>query len=141
MKAILILSITCMVASGIFGFADFANDLNNGTLVKYDEGETVVKQTATKANSISERPQINKLRKTSQSAPEETNSDKKANESTSENESAESTINTDKIQLKYFSRGRPYIEEAIVEPEPDSNLTEGVTQLPSSENSSLEIPK
>lgn len=97
MKAILNLSITCMVAAGLYGFADFASDLNDGNLIRYDEGNNAAKL---KVVSNSKR---NKL---------ELPLDKKKKEAaTSENPSEETSIDPDRLQMKYFSRGMPVVEE------------------------------
>lgn len=115
MKAILNLSITCMVAAGLYGFADFASDLNDGTLIRYEEGSN-----STKLKELSNNK--NKRSKLAVAL----NGKKEQAENNTPNED-ESTIDPDKLQMKYFSRGAPVFseEELIIE---DSTETAAAEQ-------------
>lgn len=94
MRTFLRLSIALMVVAGIYGFADFSNDLRSGTLVKYED-DSSPKVKLKKMNSV--KHQVAGLTVLQSDSPEVTETP--------------DVIDEDKIQMKYFSRGEPYIPE------------------------------
>jgi hypothetical protein len=123
MKAILILSITCMAASGIFGVADFANDLNNGTLIRYEDEKNVVTKETFQKTSVAPVKKINGKLKHASVNSENIEVNDNQNTSSTTQPDDESVINFGKVRMKYFSRGMPpeLADEEIV-PENDSAI-------------------
>ena len=126
MRTILNISIAGMVAAGIYGFADFTNDLRTGNMIRYNDSE----KAEVKKTELAPRKVL-----TGKLYQKKTVTDVKAKllaktEETILKKEKEKTpvLDTKKLDLKYFSRGRPYIVEEELTDEPDSTASDTASE-------------